>query len=254
MSLAPNYPTNSKPFFPMVSLEISNSIISCSAYRIFCVVPSNLMANKLSLKLTTTLWRHSRCSQGRWHHWPVRTSWRTPWWWWTSPRRKEGSLPGKRSGHRLRAKVTEVEALEVVDLAFRAGENLAEDILGIFGRPEVDKPKAASNLIEDKGDKSKLREGVTDHLLLEWERTSALNREHQSEVVEEWEFVEMFREFIRIHRFVLLVLTVSDSWVIFVLLSCRGFLNNITTDRFTFTNYSRTFLYLTPCRFLMRVW
>ena len=51
--------------------------------------------------------------------------------------------------------------------AIRDGENLVEDILGIFGRPEVDKPKAASILIEDKGDNSKVREGVSDHLLLE---------------------------------------------------------------------------------------
>ena len=60
-------------------------------------------------------------------------------------------------GHRLRANVTEVEALEGVDLAIRHGENLVDDILGIFGRPEVDKPKATSILIEDKGYNSKVR-------------------------------------------------------------------------------------------------
>ena len=47
-------------------------------------------------------------------------------------------------------------------------------------RPEVDKPKAESILIEDKVDNSKVREGGADHLLLERERTSALNREHHS--------------------------------------------------------------------------
>ena len=54
-----------------------------------------------------------------------------------------------------------------VDLAIEDGEKLVEDILGISVRPEVDKNKAASSLIEDKGDNSKVREGVADHLLLE---------------------------------------------------------------------------------------
>ena len=70
-------------------------------------------------------------------------------------------------GHRIRAKVPEVEALEGVDLAIRDGENLVEDIIGIFGSLEVDKPEVASSMIEDVGDNSKVREGVDDHLLLD---------------------------------------------------------------------------------------
>ena len=85
-------------------------------------------------------------------------------------------LPGERKvprldqdlvGHRIRAKVPEVEALEGVDLAIRDGENLVEDIIGIFGSLEVDKPEVASSIIEDVGDNSKVREGVDDHLLLD---------------------------------------------------------------------------------------
>ena len=53
------------------------------------------------------------------------------------------------------------------DLAIRDGDNLADDILGIFGRPEVDKPEATSILIEDKGYNTKVRYSVADHLLLE---------------------------------------------------------------------------------------
>ena len=70
--------------------------------------------------------------------------------------------------------------MEGVNLAIGDGEDLIEDILRIIGRLEVDKPKVASSLIEDKGDNSKVREGVTDCLLLEVGRASTLNREHHS--------------------------------------------------------------------------
>ena len=62
----------------------------------------------------------------------------------------------------------------------------------------------------------------------------------RSEVAKDWEVGGMFREFIRIRvkRFVLLVSTISDASVeIFAVLSCRGFLFNITTDRFTKLSY-----------------
>ena len=53
-------------------------------------------------------------------------------------------------GHRVRAKVPEVEALEGVDFAIRDGDNLVVDIIGIFGSLEVDKPEVASSIITPK--------------------------------------------------------------------------------------------------------
>ena len=108
-------PTNYQPFLPTASLE--TSVTSCSAYRIFCLVPPNIMTTKLSLKLTTTFWTHFTL-----------TSRITPWWWWTSPRRKEGSWTW------IKILVTEDKAQEGVDLAIGDEDNLVEDILGISPR------------------------------------------------------------------------------------------------------------------------
>ena len=92
-----------------------------------------------------------------------------------------------------------------------------------------------------------MREGGADHLLLERERTSALNREHHSGerrhllLVRGREGLGGWGNIQRVYRnqiFVLLVSTISDTSVeIFVLLSCTGFLS-ITTDIFTLTKIS----------------
>ena len=107
--------------------SLETSITSCSAYRI-------LVATKQSLTLTTTFW--------------------TPF--------------TLTSTNLLMMMILSQEKGRFLDLIkVWMGNNLVVDILGMFGRLEVDKPKDASSLIEDKCDNSKVREGVADHLLLD---------------------------------------------------------------------------------------
>ena len=68
-------------------------------------------------------------------------------------------------GNWIRTKL--VESMEGVNLAIRDGQNLVEDILGIFGKFQFDKPKVISSPIEDKGDNSIVGEGVFDCLHLD---------------------------------------------------------------------------------------
>ena len=78
---------------------------------------------------------------------------------------KVGGLDQDLIWHWIRAKV--VESMEGVNLAIRDGQNLVEDILGIFGRLERNKPKVVCRSPEDETNSSILREGVFDCLHVE---------------------------------------------------------------------------------------